>query len=236
MKKMIRTAILTALSVLMLGVFALAAESDYGMDVRLEYPAIIAEMTGPEDAEKTYDYRYVFIDSSTGETCGLGGMRMGVQQTFDFKAGCFDRYEVQKGDHENYEVLGAGELEKPVVSRWDAFTIDGITMGTGVRDGEEYVLLNGLDLENYTYTMETEHSGFYIYDALTYAQAEDVEGGAVLYAYRNSEQDGRLVQERSVGYALGMDSVPEENSITLRVTPGMLYGRFTGPEGWNYAP
>ena len=39
-----------------------------------------------------------------------------------------------------------------------------------------------------------------------------------------------------MGYALGMDSVPEENSITLRVTPGMLYGNFTGPEGWNYAP
>ena len=186
-KKMIRTAILTALSVLMLGVFALAAESDYGMDVRLEYPAIIATMTGPEDAEKTYDYRYTFIDSSTGETCGFGGMGLGMHQPFDFEAGRFDRYEVQKGPHDNYVVLGAGTLEKPVISRWDAFTIDGITMGTGVRDGEEYVLLKGLDLENYTYTMETEQAGFYIYDALTGARVEDVERGAVLYAYRNSE-------------------------------------------------
>ena len=177
-------------------------QTGYGMKVYLEPPALIATMTGPADATTEPVFDYEFYNSTDDSVfAGLGSMPLNAAQAFDFSAGTYDSYRVR---HENGEVMGEGKLSKPIISTHDAFTISGVTLSAeGVQDdGRTRFHLQGLDLENYTYTLETESSGFYIYSEWLTAAADRLANGAVLYAYRNSEDDTAFYQQRSVGLEL----------------------------------
>ncbi|MBP3588531.1 MAG: hypothetical protein J6J51_05815, partial [Clostridia bacterium] len=177
-------------------------QTGYGMKVYLEPPALIATMTGPADATTEPVFDYEFYNSTDDSVfAGLGSMPLNAGQAFDFSAGTYDSYRVR---HENGEVMGEGKLSKPIISTHDAFTISGVTLSAeGVQDdGRTRFHLQGLDLENYTYTLETESSGFYIYSEWLTAAADRLANGAVLYAYRNSEDDTAFYQQRSVGLEL----------------------------------
>ena len=177
-------------------------QTGYGMKVYLEPPALIATMTGPANATTDPVFDYEFYSSTDDSVfAGLGSMPLNAAQAFDFSAGTYDSYRVR---HENGEVMGEGKLSKPIISTHDAFTISGVTLSAeGVQDdGRTRFHLQGLDLENYTYTLETESSGFYIYSEWLTAAADRLANGAVLYAYRNSEDDTAFYQQRSVGLEL----------------------------------
>ena len=177
-------------------------QNSYGMKVYLEPPALIATMTGPANATTDPVFDYEFYSSTDDSVfAGLGSMPLNAAQAFAFSAGTYDSYRVC---HENGEVMGEGKLSKPIISTHDAFTISGVTLSAeGVQDdGRTRFHLQGLDLENYTYTLETESSGFYIYSEWLTAAADRLANGAVLYAYRNSEDDTAFYQQRSVGLEL----------------------------------
>ena len=177
-------------------------QTGYGMKVYLEPPALIAMMTGPANATTDPVFDYEFYSSTDDSVfAGLGCMPLNAAQAFAFSAGTYDSYRVR---HENGEIMGEGKLSKPIISTHDAFTISGVTLSAeGVQDdGRTRFHLQGLDLENYTYTLETESSGFYIYSEWLTAAADRLANGAVLYAYRNSEDDTAFYQQRSVGLEL----------------------------------
>lgn len=189
---------------------------DYYIDVFMEGPQLIATIVAPEDAEWGTEYSYYFYNSENPrENDGLGCMWADAWQPFNFRPGYYDCYKVLLWDEEaawgEGVVLGEGKLAKPISSEADCFEISGITLTVGElgQNNRYNCILNGLDFDNYNYTLEGEHAGYFISDESVNIFADDLEGDLTLYATRTTETEECFEQETSVGYVVPVRDEPD---------------------------